>query len=251
METYKTSYWRDKMLNHLSEQVGEPICHWLHRRYLDDLRTYREITKELGINIRTLMKLMRACNIEPRNPSKAVAAQWVRNPARRKSQAERMRQMSKGKPSWSAGLTKNDHPGIMQMSLTSLGDRNPMKRPEIRAAHAKSVAHYYGKHPQPQELAFMEALDSAGIDYVFQPPFGPYILDFAFVAERINVEIESRSSWGHEQQAHSRKRTGYLERHGWYVLHVRKEDALEFAGDIVRQKLIPLLKSRVKMASPQ
>ena len=95
---YHYSGARNKRLKQLSEQVGEPICGWLRRRYVEELATYRELANELSINFRTVMRIMDACKIEPRSPSEAVKAQWIRKPERRASQAERIRKLRKGGP---------------------------------------------------------------------------------------------------------------------------------------------------------
>lgn len=66
----------------LESKIGVPIKDWLVAHYTNQLWVYSQITKELGINTRTLMRYMRQFNIPIRNPSEAVRTQWVRNPKR-------------------------------------------------------------------------------------------------------------------------------------------------------------------------
>ena len=36
----------------LSAKLGEPVCDWLRRRYVDDQATYRDLNAEIGLNTR-------------------------------------------------------------------------------------------------------------------------------------------------------------------------------------------------------
>ena len=61
----------------LEAHVGMPINDWLYSRYVQGLWSYRHITKELHINLRTLMRYMKEYNIPIRHGSDAIKAQWL------------------------------------------------------------------------------------------------------------------------------------------------------------------------------
>lgn len=113
-------------LQKTEERIGEPLCAALYRLYVLEERSYRYICSCLGLNNRTVAKYLRKYGIEPRHGSDAIRTQWIANPERRKQQGKRFQSMMSGQPSWSAGLTKHDHAGLMKISQSKQGNKNPM-----------------------------------------------------------------------------------------------------------------------------
>lgn len=224
----------------LSASMDEPLPDVLRRLYLVEHKTYREICSMLNIGTRTLMKLLAKYDIQPRSPQEAITLQWVRNPQRRQQQSTRSK-ANTGNPSWSKGLTKTDHPSVMRFSVTKMGDLNPMKQMSTREKRAQSISKYYREHPFPQEQTLAAALDHAGIEYTFQHPLGPYVLDFAFVPHKLDIEVDTRSKWGSQRCTAAAERDAYMQKHGWHTVRLTKHDVLENADGIVQRVIIPLL----------
>ena len=67
----------------IANTIGEPLESAIQRRYILRRMSYREIATELGINGRTVMRILRRLDIEPRHGSDAVATQWENNDERR------------------------------------------------------------------------------------------------------------------------------------------------------------------------
>lgn len=73
----------------IEARIGEPLVSAIARLYVFERRSYREITKLLGINRRTLMRKMKKYGIAPRKGGEAVVTQWEGNPERRTKQSAR------------------------------------------------------------------------------------------------------------------------------------------------------------------
>jgi 5-methylcytosine-specific restriction endonuclease McrA len=92
--------------------------------YVDELRSYRFIMKQLGINnARKIKKMLIDAGIEIRRGSAAVATQWIGNDSRKKATGERLNQNQKV-----INYRKSKRPGwhCKKLSDCKLGNKNPM-----------------------------------------------------------------------------------------------------------------------------
>jgi very-short-patch-repair endonuclease len=134
----------------------------------------------------------------------------------------------RGKPSWNNGLTKFDHPSIKRLSdIRKLN--NPMWRFPVRVKRAKTVSKFYRNHPTPEEQILFDSLKKKGLKFIFQYPLGSYILDFAFLKQKLDIEIDNPHHWGKQKRNLAEKRDQWLKQRGWNVLR--------FKGSEIRQNL--------------
>jgi very-short-patch-repair endonuclease len=98
-------------------------------------------------------------------------------------------------------------------------------------------------HETNIEQAFREALERRGlrrgIDFATQYPIRhSFILDFAFPAQQIAVEVDGKK-WHSSPEA--RKRDGFknhiLKRQGWKVIRFTEDEVLENPGACVEKVL--------------
>jgi very-short-patch-repair endonuclease len=80
--------------------------------------------------------------------------------------------------------------------------------------------------------------------YVFrrQHPIGPFIADFACIAEKLIIEIDGATHSTVKEIAHDQRRTAFLEDRGWKVLRVTNPDVyenLEGVLEAIASKLPP------------
>lgn len=102
--------------------------------------------------------------------------------------------------------------------------------------------------PTQAEMAMQVVLDEMQIDYEFQHPYGPYILDFALLDQKINLEVDSE--YHHAlpgRPEHDTKRDHYMYDLGWEVIRIPSYDLSR--PDKVKAKLAAFLDSYQPYAS--
>jgi len=98
----------------ISKRIGEPLDAALIRLYVLERKSYREISKTLGINHRTVMRHLKKLDIKPRRGSEAIKTQWEGNEKRRQRQSERFNvmrktQVGKNHHKWRGGRVGGRH----------------------------------------------------------------------------------------------------------------------------------------------
>lgn len=183
-----TTRWRAR----LEASIGEPIGTWLKRRYVEEKASYRDITAELGINTRSLMKLMRLYGIEPISGSEAVRRQIEKDPTFLEKMIER----------------GTSHAAAINRART-------------RQANWRTFC-------TPPELAFLDALNEAGLTPIPQLAVESYNIDFAFPSAWLAVEYDPR--WHNTKARNKRdaKRDARLSELGWTVLRLESRASKEF-----------------------
>lgn len=131
----------------------------------------------------------------------------------------------RGKPTWSKGLTKDSHPGIRRISEAKKIN-NPMWHFPVRIKRAKSISKYYRTHPLPEEQLLYNELKKRKLSFVFQYPFGSYILDFAFLRKKFDIEIDNLNHWGKDRRHMAKKRDEWLKKHKWHILRFKKSNVV-------------------------
>ena len=100
--------------------------------------------------------------------------------------------------------------------------------------------------------AYVKCKKLNGHHFRRQHSVGPYIADFACVAEKLVVEIDGATHSTEQEIFHDRRRTDFLESEGWRVLRITNPDVyenLEGVLDAIATKLPP--PSALLTPSPQ
>lgn len=177
----QSAKWR----NELSLKLGEPIETWLKRRYVDEKATYREITSEIGINTRSLMKLMKLCDIEPISPKEAFARQIESNP---------------------------------DFLIETL--HNPKSNKKRSVSIAKWREENWREFSSEGELSFLNSLNSRGLFPTPQLAIKSFNIDFAFSDIKLAVELDPRWHNSPKKRPTDRKKDKLLTSMGWTVLRL-------------------------------
>ena len=94
-----------------------------------------------------------------------------------------------------------------------------------RAKKKQFVANLVEK-ATPAELRLKELLDCAGIEYEFQKPIGPFVVDFCLPRVNTILEVDGGYHNANRQFRYDERRTIHLEKHGWFLLRVTNDDVL-------------------------
>jgi very-short-patch-repair endonuclease len=115
-------------------------------------------------------------------------------------------------------------------------------------ACSRACASFLGKLSSPRisslERAMADAFAAIGCAPSAQHAFGQYIMDFAFVPERVAVECDGVYWHGRpEQQERDRRKDAYLTRHGWRVVRL-SEAAITESPEACAERVASLLHDR-------
>lgn len=188
----------------LENRIGEPIEDWLKRRYEVEQATYREIIAELGINTRTLIKLMRRCGVVPVSASEAASRQIVRNPQK----------------------------------LVALIEASRKEERFLHAAQNRQLN--WERHITSSERQLLTALNDIGLFPVSQFAAGRYSIDLAFPGIQFAVEIDPGWHMSKRKRAADVRRDMWLREQGWTVLRLPNTLRLESKVRRVSDALIKL-----------
>jgi hypothetical protein len=131
---------------------GRPAAEVVHRLYLEEQFSYRQLCARWRLNTRTLMRLLEHFQITPRKGGDAVRAQWVHAPEeRRHATSKRMRCMVREM------LRQGKHPRLGKTKETDRGARTTSeklkhatsaRRPEVRERNAAAHRLVVRRDPQ-------------------------------------------------------------------------------------------------------
>lgn len=181
-------------------------------RHWDRGESIRAIERSLGLGKTVLSNWCRRHGIAVR-PRVAQAAITNRdNPNR-----------VRGERHWAYGRRKETDAWAARHSERMRG-RNPMSDLATLTRRNEAWAATMRRQPTYAEAALIGMFEAARVPFVFQYPHGRYIIDFAFPAYRVALEIDGKNHGSRGRQAHDGPRDRRLVEEGWKVLRVRQEN---------------------------
>lgn len=87
-----------------------------------------------------------------------------------------------------------------------------------------------------EAIKILEALEFViNKDFVRQHPIGErFVMDFAFINEKVAVEIDGKNHDEKKQRALDRKRDIYLHRNGWLSIRIKDKDLVGYKGSFYK-----------------
>ena len=134
----------------------------------------------------------------------------------------------------SVGLTKNKGPShwaygkTKETSITHKNHsirmklKNPSASLDIRTKTAKTRAEYFKKNPWPQEIIMRDILSKIGVNFLFQYPIGPYIIDFFLPEINLCLEVDSTNKWGKDRRLMAVRKDEFLTENGFRIVRINK-----------------------------
>lgn len=180
---------RERTVQAIESQIGEPLGGFLRRRYEVEQATYRELCDELVINTRTLMRYMKRFGIKPIDPVTA------------------------GKRNY----RKHKKIYAYNLSLKNTDD--------ARIKSAKTKQDRWKNFISEQALEIYEALKSKGLYPIPEYAIHRYNIDLAFPEIKLAVEVDG-GNW-HQSDPHLKKQSkkeSYLHKKGWAIIRVGTND---------------------------
>lgn len=86
-----------------------------------------------------------------------------------------------------------------------------------------------------------EAMKAEAMKFIPQHPCGPYWLDFAFVEQKLAIEIDGSVHGTEKQQKHDERRTKVLSSMGWEVIRFSNSQVQNNLDEVLKRIKISLL----------
>lgn len=136
-----------------------------------------------------------------------------------------------------------------KLSEGRLGDKNWVKRPEVREKIRHSVLRFYAEHPESLELRkpcgknqysgsmsslekkIAAVLTTKNIPFLHNYKIGRYWADF-LIEDRVVIECDG--AYWHKDIEKEKRRDNYLHKRGYFVFHLPETKIETDSGDCVR-----------------
>ncbi|MBI1235766.1 MAG: DUF559 domain-containing protein [Alphaproteobacteria bacterium] len=108
----------------------------------------------------------------------------------------------------------------------------------MRDPQARKRARSLRRDMTKSETVLWTALKGRALDgwkFRRQHPVGPYIADFACLEAKLIVEVDGATHNSHDEIAHDRQRTDFLESQGFAIVRITNTGIYEDLDGIVRQ----------------
>lgn len=128
---------------------------------------------------------------------------------------------NKGENHFNFGKTKENDEHCKRSS-DRMKNKNPIRNPDTRAKASASLAEYFKKNPLKQEAAFSRILKSRDIDFAFQYPIGPYVVDFFIPEKNLCIEIDSCDKWDAKKRRRADLKDIELNNKGFTVVRINR-----------------------------
>ena len=174
-------------------RASEPLEGYLRRRYEVERCTVGDLARELTSgDVRTVLKAMRRLGVAVRPRG------------------------HQGK-----GLTKETS-DLYDLHSLRMQVCNPTHLHHTRIARARGLALRSRRCPSSSEKELADLLVSSRLSerWRFQMPWRGYVLDFAFPAILLDVELDGKNHWNSERRTRDRARDAFLEEQGWQVVRI-------------------------------
>lgn len=188
----------------LEQKLGEPICDWLRRRYVDEEAKYEDLMAEANVANRTIMRLMDKCGVAPLTPS------------------ERAKRMIRDNPDTIDNLVRANH------------------TPEALRKRAKTRHENWRNLQSDNEREFMAALLDVGLSPSPEHPVGRFNIDLAFPSVKLAVELDPLWHKTGDKARKDAMRDAALKLRGWTVLRLETRASTSFNVSKVESALSEL-----------
>lgn len=177
----------------------------IRREHWEKRRSLRALERELGVGNGLVQRWCARHGIRVRTRAEQIAISNALPEVVAKRSGERH---------WAWGMRRPD-------SAKRMRERNPMTMAGVPERKAVSMAATFRKKLTPGEEYLLAVFLGRAIA---QHPVGRYILDLAFLPERIAVEVDGKNHW--ERRARDGRRTAFLVGQGWRIVRIDNHNVL-------------------------
>ena len=81
--------------------------------------------------------------------------------------------------------------------------------------------------PSKAEVAFEPYVAKLGVPYRFQHVLYHYVLDFALVIQKVDIELDGPDHNRTDRKLKDAERTSWLQKHGWTVVRIQNDEVFD------------------------
>lgn len=245
-------------MRRVEERIGRELVGFLHEEYHTKRKTLYEIADELEIKRPTLTTWFKRLNIPTRSLSEAAHVRYENTT-----------------PEYRRELTRNANKKVSEIIEEGnfwlrgkYGEENNAKKPEAR----RKISEYKKKHNPMhieeyamkmrvsmeqvlrdratiQELIFKKAIEEKGYFPKFQHAEYKAVIDFAFIDEKIGIEIDGDAHYlNRVVREKDRIRDKGLKNRGWEIIRFSNERIDTDLDNVVKEVVEKVCASRNKGA---
>jgi very-short-patch-repair endonuclease len=200
----------------MEELAGEPLGQYLRRRYEAERCSVQDLARELtGGDVRTVLKTMRRLGVPVRPRGHQVK-----------------------------GLTKETS-DLYDLHSLRMQVCNPSQLRHTQIARARGQALRSRRRPSASEKKLADLLAESHLTerWRLQMPWRGYVLDFAFPAVLLDVELDGKNHWNSDRRARDQKRDAFLTGEGWKVVRISTKRFESNPGKVLAE-ILALLADR-------
>ena len=214
----------------IEAETGLPIADFLREIYVIQRLGTPDIFERYGITYRCLREMLKAADIPLRTHSESVANQWVKDDGSRRVATGARLEVTRQTFTWEQSNAFRKPEVRRKLSATKKVN-NPGLMPMLLGGRQMRL-----ENPSGAELTMIAALDVAGLVYEREYQVGRYLLDFAFVACQVGIEVDG-VGWHERSAAKDTRRDAWLTGQGWHIFRYNtrqvRQDAPACVQDII------------------
>lgn len=177
----------------------------IQKLHLDNKRSIKSLSDECGVSRDTFQRQAKNLGLKLRNIQDATKLN-----------------KNKGHNHWAFGKTKANSEWAIAHSDRMIKN-NPMHNVESKEKRAKTFSKTLASEiVLPQEVQFKSGLRSKRVEFIFQYPIGPYVIDFYIPSKNLCIEIDSTDKWGKDRRLKAKIKDSYLKKNGFSILRINK-----------------------------
>lgn len=213
------------------KRLSRDLKELLTELYHEERLTINEIANKINVRPATLKSWFKRLNIPTRSRSEASLVRFSNtSPEYRKAITreahKKVNDIIDAGEFWLGGRVKGTMSEEESQSISErMSNNNPMKKEKHAMKMRISMESVLRERATPQESKFKEAIESEGYFPKFQHAEYKAVLDFAFLEEKVGIEIDGDAHYLNKAvREKDRKRDEGLKTLGWEIIRIPNKE---------------------------
>ena len=236
---------KTKMMRQVENRVGRELSEFLYEEYHTKRKTIHEVANEIEVKTPTLNSWFKKLNIPTRDSSEAAHVRYENTTseyrrALTESARRKVGEYIAAGDFWLKGKFGEDNnakrPEARRKISEHMKKNNPMHVEEYAMKMRVSMEQVLRNRATEHELIFKKAIESRGYFPKFQHAEYKAVIDFAFIDEKVGIEIDGKPHYLNQYSREKDKlRDERLRERGWKIIRFSNERIETDIDNVVRE----------------